>query len=202
MVEESFSIRLAWGIGPPCFVRKVDRSGHWRDAATIQDKVFRPEPDDNTISVYRVNSAVDLARVAIALNANRSSKTEPIFLVAISAGELAGLCLRQNEGETLCQWANHLHYDVLVTDPTQTAVLARRLFDAKRELRKFLKKEFQAAIEYTSAGGWYAADPDSRSCVCEEELNTARRPAFFSWIADICTRIASLADFNWGRRRK
>jgi hypothetical protein len=184
MVEETFSINTAWGIEPPCYVRKVDRSGHCRDATTIRDKVFCPEPDDNAVSVFAVASATDLARVAIALNANRKggSLTEPLFLIAVAPDELAGIVLRRAPGATLCKWANHLHHNLLVTAPSQVASLAEALVRAGRKHRKFTEKAMREALEATTNDGCRAADPSSTSCACDHGLSTSRLPWWLGWL--------------------
>ncbi len=176
MVEQTFSISGAWSIDPPCYVRKVDRSGHCKDAATIRDKVFCLDPDDSTLSVYLVASAMDLARVAIALNANRSSKTEPLFLLAMTTDELAEIVVRQTPGATLCTWANHLHRDLLVAAGTQVAQLAETLVGAGRKHHKFTEKAMQEALAATTHDGCHAADPTSVGCACEDELPQSRLP--------------------------
>ena len=91
----------------------------------------------SAISVYLVASATDLARVAIALNANRSSKTEPLFLLAITAAELAKITIRRTPGLTLCRWANHLHRDLLVADLTSGGTARRNLGGCGRKQQKF-----------------------------------------------------------------
>jgi hypothetical protein len=182
MVEQAFSINNAWDIDPPYYVRKVDRSGHCQDAATIQNKVFCPEADDNTISVYIVASAMDLARVAIALNANRKggSKTETLFLLAITADELAEIDVLETNGATLCNWANHLHHDLLITDAIQTSRLAEALVRAGRKHKKFTKKAMQEALDATTNDGCHAASPNSAGCVCEDELPAPQSPSWLS----------------------
>ena len=193
MVDPSFSPKKAWSIDPPCFVRKVDRSGHWKDAATIQDKVFRLEPQDNTISVYLVESASDVARVAVALNANRSSKTEPIFLVAITADELANIVVCRTPGLTLCKWVNHLHHDLVVADDTSIAELSQVLIAAGRKPRKFTKSKMQVALSSSSTDGCYAATSDSTSCVCENELPKPHSSRWWSRVGGfIATKIGWL----------
>lgn len=188
MVDQSFSPNNAWSIDPPCFVRKVDRSGHWKDAATIQEKVFRREPEDNTISVYLVNSASDLARVAVALNANRSSKTEPIFLVAITGDELKDIVVRRTAGMTLCKWANHLHHDLVAADNSRLAELSQTLLATSRKPRKFTKKDMQEALKRSTNDGCRAANEGSNCCVCDDELRKTRSPSWLSRIGHVLAR--------------
>lgn len=188
MVDHSFSPNNAWSIDPPCFVRKVDRSGHWKDAATIQEKVFRPEPEDNTISIYLINSASDLARVAVALNANRSSKTEPIFLVAITGDELTDIVVRHTAGMTLGKWANHLHHDLVVADNSRLAELSQTLLAAGRKPRKFTKKDMHEALNTSTNDGCRAANEDSDSCACDDELPKSRSPSWLSRIGHMLAR--------------
>jgi hypothetical protein len=183
MLEETFSIHKAWAIDPPCYARKVDRLGHCRDAAAIQSKVLCPDLDSDTISVFEIASAVDLARVAIALNANRSSKTESLFLLALTAGELVGFVVRSTTGATLCKWANHLHRDLVVKGTSQTADLAHALAAAGRKPAKFPKTAMKEALVATADAGCYAAVADSMGCVCESDL-----PASISspWLRILC----------------
>jgi hypothetical protein len=199
MVEASFSISRAWSIEPPCYIRKVDRSGHWADPATIQDKVFRPDPNDKTISVYVAHSAIDLVRVAIALNANRSSKTEPIFLVAMTGDEVNDLMIRQATGETLCRWANHLHHDFVVADPAQTARLVETLLAADRKPKKFTGKAMRQALDFTTSQGCYAANPDSSGCECEGELPN---PGLFSRLGTLGRQLLNWLSHVFGKRNR
>ena len=179
----------AWSIDPPCYVRKVDRAGHCKDAATIRDKVFCLDPDESTISVYLVASATDLARVAIALNANRSSKTEPLFLLAMTAAELAKIAVRHTPGLTLCMWANHLHCDLLVADVTQVARLADTLVAAGRKQHKFTEKAMQEALAATTHDGCRAADPNSAGCACEDELPKSQWPLWLGRLGRVLRRM-------------
>ena len=188
MVEEIFSIDQTLCVDPPCFVRKVDRRGHWMDdAATIAGNVFRAEPDGNSLSVYLVNSATDLARVAVALNANRKSgsRTEPLMLVAIMASELGGIQVVQTSGMTKCNWANHLHRDLVVTNASQVARLADALVDAGRKLKKFTKPNMQHALEAATKDGCHATSDDSVCCVCEDDLPSTRSLSWLRWVGQL-----------------
>lgn len=181
--EALFSIQTAWSIEPPCFVRKVDRKGHWNDAETIQNKVFKPEPN-NTISLFRVTAELDLLRVALALNANRSSKTEPIFLVAIKPEELAGIQVKQTQGQTLCTWANLLHHELIVTAPTQITALVQAVLAASRTPRTFTKPTMTLAVADAIHQGCHAATSDSKRCVCEAGQSVLAR--LWDWLAGMC----------------
>ncbi len=170
MVETTFSINKAWHIEPPCYVRKVDRKSDCQDAATMQQEVFRRESEDDTISVYVVNSATDLARVAIGLNANRLSTTQVIFLLAITADELADITVQNTTGATLCKWANHLHRDLQITDATQTTRLAEAIMSAGRTCQKFTRSAMNEALHAATNDGCHAASENSAGCVCERDL--------------------------------
>lgn len=189
MVEKTFSINDLWSIDPPCYVRKVDSPAHCKDAASIQNRVFKPPPD-NTYSVFLVQSPKDLSRVAIALNANRSRSriTERLLLIALTSNELADIVIQRTTGKTPCEWANHLHHDLVVTDDSQIAQLAKSLVDAKRECKKFNKKAMKVALAATTDDGCYAAIKDSESCVCEGDLPSSsllsrlRKWFTFAWL--------------------
>lgn len=176
MIEQTFSISKAWNVNPPCYVRKVDRRGHWQDSATIQEKVFCPE-SDNAISVYIVKTASDLARVAIGLNANRSRITEDLFLIAITRDELAQIDIQRSAGKTLCDWANHLHRDLLIANSSQTARLADTLLEAGRNLHKFTKTAMEEALAVATNDGCHAADANSARCACGDEFPAPGSPS-------------------------
>jgi hypothetical protein len=191
MLDDTFSLRKTWNIDPPCYVRKVDRPGHWGTAATIQEKVLVPD-DDGTISVYEVTSAQDLARVAIALNANRSSLTERLLLGAITADELSNIVVQRTNGATLCKWANHLHHNLLATDLVKVAELARALQAAGRGLGKFTKKHMEEARESATKNFCHAVVVQPRRCVCEDSLPVAIRQQWHirlgGWLASLIRR--------------
>jgi hypothetical protein len=168
---------------------KGGSKGTLDDAETIQSKVFKPEPN-NTISIYRVTGELDLLRVALALNANRRSKTEPIFLVAIKPEELAGIQVEQTRGQTLCTWANLLHHDLIVTEPTQITALVQALLAASRTPSKFTTDNMSLAVADTTHQGCHAATPDSKRCVCEAGQSMLAR--LLDWLASAVQRISIL----------
>ncbi len=198
MVEDTFSITNAWNIDPPCYVRKVDRPSHSQDADALQKKVFCSKPDDNSISVFIVHSAMDLVRIAVALNANRGSKskTDRLLLIAMIADELSGFVIQQTAGATRCKWANHLHHDLLITDATQTPHLTETLVRVGRKHQRFTKKDMEEALAATLQDGCHAADPNSERCVCEDELPASQSR---SWLSRLGRIIAYLMARLFGK---
>ena len=189
MVEQTFSISSAWSIDPPCYVRKVDRSGHCKDAATIRDKVFCLDPDESTISVYLVASATDLARVAIALNANRSSKTEPLFLLAMTGAELAKIAVSTDAWLDLVHVGKSLAPRFAGRRRNSIGGLAETLVAAGRKQHKFTERAMQEARTATTRDGCRAAHLNSVGCACEDELPKSRLPL---WLRQLGPTLRSM----------
>lgn len=111
-------VESSLGIAPPAFVRKLTRKSHWGIAGDplderLNDAVEKVFPEESGVfSVYRVDSDVDLRRIALAFNANRSSYTERLDLVAFTPDELQR-CQVPAEGVpelgTRCDHANRRH---------------------------------------------------------------------------------------------
>lgn len=115
---------------------------------SILDDVLRRDIDGK-ISVWLVNSAHEVARVAIAINANRQDGPLcNLILFAISHSEFnqMSITLVPSAGETACLWANSRHFDAVPDDP-QRAALARQLAATDRKAKKFKKKKLQWALD-------------------------------------------------------
>ena len=99
-------------------MRKLTRKSHWGIAGDPLDerldaaveKVFPEEA--GVFSVFRVDSDVDLRRITLAFNANRSSYTERLDLVAFTPDELQRCeipAASAPESGTRCDHANRRH---------------------------------------------------------------------------------------------
>ncbi|RIK84170.1 MAG: hypothetical protein DCC68_01930 [Planctomycetota bacterium] len=173
MIQESFSIDAAWGISGPCYVRKVDRRSHWTDGAkSIRERVFSADPDEHGVSVYRVQSPEELARIAVALNAKRGSRTEDIFLVAIAVAEVGDIHVEQTDGDTTCEWANSVHHDLLAEREEQIDVMINRMLSLSRAVKKFTRSAMRIAVQSAVCDGCLAAVDNSSSCRFESPCGT------------------------------
>ena len=129
-------------IAPPVFIRKLGRPNHWgqpgdplpeRVKAAVQ-QVFRNQPQPE-ISIYLIATDDDLRRVAIGLNAGRSSLKEDIAFVAFTSAELqvASITLpAKTPGALKCDYANSLHHDMTATD-AQLEKLCTDLMNSGRQ---------------------------------------------------------------------
>lgn len=160
-------------------MRKVDRLSDWNDGATrIREKVLRVDPEDNDISIFRVESPDELARVAVAMNGNRISLTQEIYLVAFSEDDVAGLRVERNAGATRCTWANSVHYDILLAgDDARRDVLIARALSANRRAKRFNKNALKQAVDAASSDGCFAAVENSLRCSFPIVCADAVRPS-------------------------
>lgn len=111
-------VESSLGIAPPAFVRKLTRKSHWGIASDdleqrLNDAVEKIFPEQSGVfSVFQVDSDVDLRRIALAFNANRSSYTERLDLVAFAPEELQRCQIAAEsvpESGTRCNHANRRH---------------------------------------------------------------------------------------------
>ncbi len=175
MTSPGFNLSdLFRGVGPPLYVRKVDRKGHWETPKHIIENVFPPEPD-GTISIWRVDNVTALQRVAVALNANRVatnpkgvSLAERLFLLALKPDELGEFDVVQVDGQTDCAYAKRCHFDVRVSNQQQVSRLVNALLSVGREPATLTKGVMKQAAQAVEAQGCYAVVPDSDGCECEE----------------------------------
>lgn len=168
--SKTFSIEAAWGIAGPCFVRKVDRGGHWKDATVIAQQVLCLDPRSDSVSVFQVESDGDLSRVAVALNAARARPKDEIRLVAVLPSELNGISILKTGGQTPCFRVNGLHRDLVPDNAKAIADLASQLF-AARTPKKFKTSHMEEAIAEAESDGCRAAVPNSQACVCDPPLD-------------------------------
>lgn len=167
-------------MSPPCYVRKVDRAGHWGTdeedrsirVKRIIEKVFPCE--NGLLSVYLVNNADDLLHVAVAFNANRSQTAEEIRFIAIGRDELPNNPVVATSGDTACLLANRLHRDVRVDNPSTLEQLVATLLERHRQPKKYSKKVMTEAKRCAEADGCHAVKPNSTLCVCENQFGLHR----------------------------
>lgn len=177
-IAEEFDPKRFASVDPPFFIRKVDRSGHWRLDDTISlderidtaaDEVF---PNENgRVSVFKVETADDLCRIAIGINSGRSRLHEELRLLCFKPEELnaARIRLEASLGDTSCYYANSCHYDIFHQDRAIRDLIGA-LFSADRELSKLKKKAMLCAEEYAESIGCRAANTDLAECLCADQI--------------------------------
>lgn len=160
----------------PFFVRKVDRPSHWNTPQEILEKVF-PVDEDGTISVYRIEALADVARIAIALSANRvarnprsASLTEPLVLVGIKPEEFGSIQLQQEPGLTDCRHANKRHFNAIIQADDDRERMVNSLLSAGRTTSRLTKGLMKEALSLATEDGCHAV-PDNPlgDCTCENE---------------------------------
>jgi hypothetical protein len=171
------TIQERLGVQSPLFVRKLSRQSHWGDpgdelsgrVAMAVREVFRSEPGE-TFSVYLLEKDEDLHRVALGLNANRSSLTETLALVGFFKHELefCGISLVLSLGDTRCSGANRRHFDFSATAEQLTA-LCHNAMQAGRNAGRLNKPHMRPIIEKAGQNGCRAVVADSERCVCDDE---------------------------------
>lgn len=175
-IAEEFDPADLASSGPPFYIRKVPRRRHWRgdDGMSVDERVRNAvvevfPSDEGRVSVFRVENAVDLYRVAIGLNSGRGSLAEQLELLGITSKDLesAGLSVEQTPGDTACLHANARHYD-LIHDEAAIERLVRQLIEDDRQDHRY-KKQMKLAAEAALKIGCRAAESELTSCECESE---------------------------------
>ncbi len=190
MTDSVFSIKDAWDLQPPCFIRKVERPGHWvgsenspSDRVTkIREDVF-PQGSDKSLSVYMVEDDRDLRRVAVALNANRASLTQVIVVLAIAQSEIDGFSLHSSRGRTKCTRANKLHRDLSGYDVNRLNNLIKTMLKAGRKPKRFTKPKMHTAVKESGQEGCHAIELQSAVCECESQVEGRGR--VLDWLTSI-----------------
>lgn len=159
------TIQGALKVQGPVFIRKLARASHWGQPDKPIDErvknavknVFRNQ-EEPEISIYRVNSDEELRRVAVGLNANRSSLNEALAFAVLLPEELVqhGIQVRQTPGDLRCEFANRLHFDATATDD-QLRNLCRALMTADRTEGRCPSSVMRDAAQAAIAEGCAAA---------------------------------------------
>lgn len=173
--EEVFDPSGLASVDPPYYIRKIDRRRDWRGDETmardakVENAVAKVFPsDDGKISVFRIEGAHDLHRVAIGMNSYRPSLRERLDLLCITPDEFAevGLHLEQSPGETNCFHANGLHYDIIY-DQKAIKLLVNNLRNRTRKCGRLTEGKMKIAAQSALKIGCRATDSDRSSCECE-----------------------------------
>jgi len=173
-IAEAFDPSGLSSAGPPVFVRKVPKRRHWRgkDGMSVEERVrhaaaevFRN--DGGRVSVFRVENADDLHRVAIGLNSGRSSLTEQLDILGITPEDIEAcdLAMERTPGDTKCLHANERHYDIMHDDDAIER-LVRRLIDQDRRDHRY-KKQMNGAAQAARDIGCRATETTQPRCQCQ-----------------------------------
>jgi hypothetical protein len=168
-VVEPLSVKKLSPAGGQVFIRKITRRRHWEEPLQQRDSAAAGsifDDEQNLTSLWRVETDLDLRRVALALNEGRSSPHEEIYLVPIVPHLLtdAGLSLVPSGGATDCPEARMLHFDVpMVAD--KRAALAQLLIQAGTGSIHLKKAEMVAAEKASALEGCFAALRESTHCL-------------------------------------
>jgi hypothetical protein len=119
--------------------------------------------------MYRVRSEADVLRVAVAMNAGRSSLTEDSPFVAFSEEELEalGIARLDTRGTTLCELVNRWHLDADAS-PAQARELCRRAMQNGRPVRTLTKGMLRSPVEQATKNRCRAAVADREVCLDAE----------------------------------
>jgi hypothetical protein len=121
------------GLAGPVYLRKLRRKSDWMLPETptpewlslAVERVFLCDP--NPYSLFRVETDEEFHRVIMGLNGGRASRTSDSAFLAISPEEFqaAQLSPFATSGQTLCLFANRLHFDLDATTVELTALLTQ-----------------------------------------------------------------------------
>jgi hypothetical protein len=164
-----------YGVPWPFLVVKLGRKRFWgtpdqpldERLDDAVDKVF--PPGDRPFSMYRVRSEEDVLRVAVAMNAGRSSLTEDSPFVAFSEEELAqlGITRLDTQGTTACELVNHWHLDADASPP-QARQLCRLAMQGGRPVRTLTRGMLRPAVDWATGNRCRAAVADTEGCLDAE----------------------------------
>lgn len=174
MPDDPLDVPEKLGIPPPCYVRKVDRPGHWGNSEDDLDtrvndaleSIFKLR-NRGLFSIYRVESSDDLRRVAVGLNSMRGALTEKLYLLAIREKDLESLELRKVSGDTLCHHANILHRDVAVDDLGILRTMVKNMMLEGRATKKLNARLMGIAVELARRDQCDAIQGTAKLCVCQ-----------------------------------
>lgn len=137
------TIRQARWLRPP--------SWDWLGSDDIQsDALLDLRTEDNTLSVYKVESGEDIDRVVVALAANREEVQNVDYAIfddtALTSSNISFI---HKEGDTPDYEVNQLHYDVTNLTILSLVQMAQAVLlgERKRVLAKTLKPQVQVALE-------------------------------------------------------
>jgi hypothetical protein len=169
------SLPDALGVLGPVFLRRIPKQSDWGDpsdpldvrvANAVQTGFLKR--DNSPFSFYWIQTADQLRRVALALNATTRKKTQKVDLVAFlpedfEAARIAG---DQTRGETPCSFANKLHVDFEAT-PAQLEILCRHAMQAGRRAHRYNERQMEEILSLAQQEQCHSAVDNSPGCNVE-----------------------------------
>jgi hypothetical protein len=164
-----------YGVPWPFLIVKLGRKRFWGSLdqplderlAAAADKIF--PSTDRPFSMYRVRSEEDVYRVAVAMNAGRSSLSEDSSFVAFLDEELVqlGITCLDTPGSTACELVNRWHKDA-DANPSQALDLCRLAMQQGRPVRTLTKGMLRPAVARSTENRCRAAVSDAGKCLDPE----------------------------------
>jgi hypothetical protein len=164
-----------YGVPWPFLLVKLGRKRFWGNPDQPLDERLAAAvamifpPADRPFSIYRVRSEEDVNRVAVAMNAGRSSLSEDSPFVAFLEEELAqlGITCLDTPGNTACALVNRWHLDA-DANPSQAHDLCQLAMQRGRPVRTLTKGMLRPAVAHSTANRCSAAVPDAEKCLDPE----------------------------------
>lgn len=164
------------GIDCTIYVRKLNRKKEWdpSEPLDIQSRAEQCysaafEDDQNQISVFSVSSDIELARIAVTMNApEKRGWTEEIVLAWFTEEDIRSHKLRMIRSivETECKLANRLHYDIEDDQPKVIALIEAAMQGGRGIIRFKKPKMRKAIISAENAGCYVTNNPKRQKCTC------------------------------------
>ncbi|MDE2836438.1 MAG: hypothetical protein OXL97_02870 [Chloroflexota bacterium] len=125
----------------------------WLTADELQaDALIDLKTEGNVLSIYRVDTDLEVDRVAVALAANRGSLDNIDYAVFDDSNfPTIGLVVKQQEGETPDTFVDGLHYDLVNLTVGKLAELAQTI--STGYMHRILKKDVRRRIQEGLATG-------------------------------------------------
>jgi hypothetical protein len=160
----------------PFYLRKIDKRDDWPDdpdalksLSDLQQAVFSLNSGDHP-SLFHIDSRRSLVRVCIALNGNRPSLFNNLFLVPVFDADVQGVKLVATPGDTKCFFANHRHFEAhFLNDEHAQSVLKVMLANRRVRLDLTRGNMKQAAVFAAGEKCAAAVQAGDGACVCLTE---------------------------------
>lgn len=125
----------------------------WFPAGAIQSDALRDlQTTENTLSLYRVNDRDEFENVVVGLASNRE-RIQNLDYVILNEAEIrsAGIIPVRTDGETPCNEANILHYNLQELTVEKVAKLAQ--FISVKHLDRIPRKTIESKVRNAMALG-------------------------------------------------
>lgn len=166
------------GIAGPAFIRRLPKRSDWggpgdaidqRVANAVTEGFFKR--DTSPFSLWRVTTDEELRRAALALNSTTQSRSQKVEMVAFRPEELQQVGIvaaaeQQKPGNSLCPWANRLHYDLEATRQ-QLEALCRLAMEAGRSAGRCTEGDMNTVLDSAKKEQCHAALDHSPGCLVE-----------------------------------